>query len=945
MLRFDQVSLKKSRDIEIIKQTNYQKEKGISPAFFLPHPAHPLFGREREIQSFFHYLSRKRIFSVQGMAGIGKTFFLSHLAGRLNCTPELEQFRGKTFFFEVKEGWQSQTFIGQLYFCLKKAGISVPSDVGSGFFEPVSEKLMDMLSFLNSGSYAIFIDDFHFFPAESQIELLRPLLKYLRTSKVIFSSCTDISISPMEKLEIWETRLNELEASSTISLFREFTETRDQKKLGERDLLAVHRKTGGHPFTIKLLASVYLSSHLDLGKVMDLSSHYSKEVRAFLVKRVVENLSEAERNCLELFLFLHGSIDPTCLEQFVDEEILAAVHGLIDKLLLDQTPEGRIRLHSLIREHGRDLIPTERAKRNHVWWAEFFHRHIDSGPPRAHGDFLIEYVFHLVMGGSIEKGKAAMENFLIDMYLQGRFDEIMSLIKLLQENSVTLSGKVLITKAKILYLQGRWQESRVVLEDLRKAGDKGLQAQILMCLGHIEVCRDKVKSAIELYRQSLELAEQFRQIGEQAEAHFYLGDSFFYLRQFEKALTSYQLSGQLYEKIDDTAGMTDALTKKALVFQNLGRLREAREILCESVRTYSESRNLLGLADAHLNLATLAFREREFELALTNIDRCMSIFFAQRNALKILFLRILQGKIFYFQNNHDEAWTIFSEAFQMAKEYDQTDETAEASFFLSRILFDRRDYSGALERIGSFPNLYDSMIGARLDLLKCFIFAWRREFSPAVKAAEDALSWANSEGKDGIRSLIELVHRLIAKSGKTNPPVEEPKARVFDSPECVWPESAELEKYLPPLLEVLKVPKRKILTPDGELLEFNDAISAWKKEFAFDLLFDLGEGCVYIKGTGPVDLRQKPRMSRLLELFMRNPGKKFKPSELYLIVWEQEFEAEIHDSNVRSHISRLRKSIEPVDSSGGFTFILKPTGKNEYYLNSNIRYCLILAET
>lgn len=911
-----------------------------SVPFFLPNLSHRLFGREAEIQSFFRFFDRKQVFSIQGMPGIGKTFLMSYLARRLSADRSTRRFSGKTFFIEVKNGWESQTFLDCLCSCLSQAGEGMTFKTGSDVFEPFSEKIINLLGILNRNSYAIFIDDFHFFPTEVQVELLEPLLKYLSASKVIFSSCADLPFSPVEKLNLWETRLRELEEDATIALFQELTDGTPGESLKEKGLRRIHPKTGGHPFTVKLLASAYLGSGKDLGKILDLSSQYSKAVQSYLVKRVLDTLTSSEKKCLELFICLRSSFESDLFELGASPKLVAGLSGLRRKLLLDRTPEGRIQLHSLVREQGCLLVSEEELRQNHAWWAGFFRRTMASIPHGFHGHFLSEYVFHLALSGEIEEAGKAFQGSLAGLYQQGKFDEIMILFQLFHEKGFPLEQKSMITKAKILYIQGKWGESKSLLRNLRETGSQDLQPNILMCLGHIEVCKDRIDSSIAIYRKSLDLAKQLGQEAEQAEALYYLGDSFFYQRKFRKALLAFQRSRRRYEAIGLSDGVIDALLKKALVLQALGRVKAAGKIFRNSVAAYERNHNVLGLAETHLHLSALAFRERSFEAALEHLEHSREGFDAQRNVLKMLFLKVLHGKILFFQEKYQDAEKALTEATVLAAEFDQGDALGECSFFLARLALDRGDFAQARKRVSIRMNIFEPHIGARLELLKCFIFVVQGDLRSAETGVQEAKGWLDAEDNGPLRSLIEMIQSRLLDPGEKHI-----RAENISPSDSSWWETAGLEQYLTMIEATFSSPRSRVFTREGERFEFAETIANWKKAGTFALLFDRSDGCAYLENSRVVNLSGKPRLSGLLELFIRNPGQRFSHADLYRLVWQQEYDGEIHHSNVRSQISRLRQAIDPGSLDGEFKMILKSAGQNEFFFNPQITFCLVIPPT
>lgn len=915
--------------------------KSLSFSVLLPRLPHPSFGREKEIISFTKAFPDKSVFCIQGMPGIGKSFLMLELAQQINKC--IEPFHGRTFFLEVKEGWHSQTLIERIFACLERIGVKIPPDTVSTAFEPVQEKLANLINLLNAEKLALFIDDFHFLPLESRLELLQFFLRYLRNSKVVISSCISLDLPPLKQLEVWQKNLTELDAEPSRSLFQEFLEEAESDLVSSHDLEMIFSRIGGHPFTIKLLASFFLSSRQKVKNLLLLSSSYSREVKSFLMKRIFCQISEPERRCLALFVTSQFAVSPALLQKMGKHDNLEeVVDKLRRKLLIDVDSEGLFGLHSIIRGFGRNVLEEDILLEHHTLWANFFRRQISKIKDRPAGELLLEYVYHLLMAGNTAEGSRELENYLIDIYLQGKFDRLMSLIQLAEDCDLELSPGVLITKGKILYLWGKWEESLEIFEYLRGHSDAKLLPKIFNCLGHIQYCRNDLDTAISYYRRSLKIAEDLSSQTDIAETYCFLGDAFYSKRLSQKALDFFEKGLKVWREIEDIEGMTDAMIKKAQILAELGDFSQAKKILRDSLKAFSRQKNILGEGEVQLFLAQVAFREGKFQETLDYIEKSQAIFEKQRNVLKSLSLAVLKGKSLFFLKEIDRAFGLLSESDKTATLYEHWDIAAECAFYLGRIHLERRDFNAVIERSGTFSNLYNPLLGANLELLACVAHFYAKQASSAFQASKNALDLLEGMENRPIYNIAQAFHFSVNSYFKMSQPIDVPELsmRELTNPACS--EDTEMAVYLSVLQGQNPEHPRKVLMQRGIFWYSQKDLENLKQQSLFDIFFDPAEGFVILADSRKISLKDKPRLKKLLFTLMNVPGKLWSPAELYQMVWEQEFDWEENYSNFRSHISRLRKVVEPLSSTREFFFILKSQENSSYYFNSQVNFCLVL---
>ena len=171
---------------------------------------------------------------------------------------------------------------------------------------------------------------------------------------------------------------------------------------------------------------------------------------------------------------------------------------------------------------------------------------------------------------------------------------------------------------------------------------------------------DRYEEALESFRKAVELKP------EAAEAHFHLGQALQDMRRFDEALTSYERATEL------KPGYADAYAKKALLFMELGKMKEAGAILDEVEGTMSDDTALLF---ARVSLKPLQADDPYF-------DRLRERY-ADRTTLlkgKREFVDFAMGKSLEAQGRYDEAFAAYEEGNRLHYEKYPYDITAEMRY-------------------------------------------------------------------------------------------------------------------------------------------------------------------------------------------------------------------------------------------------------------------------
>ena len=104
--------------------------------------------------------------------------------------------------------------------------------------------------------------------------------------------------------------------------------------------------------------------------------------------------------------------------------------------------------------------------------------------------------------------------------------------------------------------------------------------------------------------------------------------------------------------------------------------------------------------------------------------------------------------------------------------------------------------------------------------------------------------------------------------------------------------------------------ERKLLLLYINSLKKKHGMGDLTEKDAYDLVFDIKERLIIEKQKGCVDLKNQFILVDLLQLFLLNPGTFYSKEEIIKLIWNQDYDPDIHDNKIYVTIKRLREMIE-----------------------------------
>jgi tetratricopeptide (TPR) repeat protein len=601
------------------------------------------FGRVDELKMLrdFHGSSKKRIFVLKGLAGIGKTTLLARFA----TTPGIKS----VFMCRISEWTSLRNVLCRIADFLRLHGrrdlssYLKPKDIPD--IEEVVEFMVKDLSGLDA---VLIFDDVH--NANKDLLLLfKAMITNLESSKgtklVISGRIIPPLYSRMDvkvKGIVEELRLKGLDKNSAFEILKA------QREEHDINFGTIYRLTKGHPLFLELMA---------LNGTVDRQT----DVRTYINEEIYSRLSKVEKGILELASVFRYPIKSDVLLTEIDAD-----HGVLDELVeksLLHRSGNALEMHEIPKEFFYSRLPPGKRVDCHRIAAEFYGN--EEGTLAS-----IESIFHHVRASELDVASVKMLKCGLDIISKGYHDEILELIEMIEKEGMEDRDavRILFLKSEILTMRGDWRSAMDCLRDAlarsKKAGygeglaqsqyelgvmhyrrgewDKALgmyekalaiskdedyrerQAKLYNTIGIVHWRKNRLELAEEFYKKSIELYTKLKNRRGVAGGYNNIGIVHWELKDMDMALKYYEKSMRISKGLDDKRTM-------AILYNNMGEVHRMKGDTLEAMRCFEDSLALSEalefkwqIAEIHRNLGRLSRglkRKEHLETALILFKR------------------------------------------------------------------------------------------------------------------------------------------------------------------------------------------------------------------------------------------------------------------------------------------------------------------------------------
>jgi tetratricopeptide (TPR) repeat protein len=247
--------------------------------------------------------------------------------------------------------------------------------------------------------------------------------------------------------------------------------------------------------------------------------------------------------------------------------------------------------------------------------------------------FLIIPIHFLVLKGQDQQSFAFANNVLQENTFEKQQDRHIALNDSLD--------KLALYKKQFDYLCQIYKRSA-------ESGNKKLQATVMISIGNFQISASNYAAAIDTFNKAVKMYEALNEIGGVSTAHANMGNTYFYLRDLDKALYYYKIS------ISD---LKKSKTKPANM----------------------ESR----LANCYNSLGSIYCSKKDFVFGRTYFDLAYNIWRKNGDSLSISYIFNNYAEIFFESKKMDSAFLYFNKALQLKLRYGDAYDKADAHNNLS----------------------------------------------------------------------------------------------------------------------------------------------------------------------------------------------------------------------------------------------------------------------
>jgi tetratricopeptide (TPR) repeat protein/uncharacterized protein YciU (UPF0263 family) len=551
-------------------------------------------GREQEKEKVMTLLKERKMVSIYGITGIGKSAFGSRIASA---------FEGNVFWYSFHE-WDTfqnlQSPLGSFFGELRVGGARFKEGVSD-----VNEFVGILKDGLRGTNTLIVLDDIQkasetFQPVlEGIVDSLQGMegLVFLILSRKIpdFYSRKDVVV----KKTVEEVRMEGLDRESCIA----FLESRG---IPTEDSEEIFRITWGHPLSMELIETP--GPGIDAG---NLEKYFEEEV--------LRKLPQAEKQILRQASVYRYPVPADGLLLQPDQDYENILH-LRRNTLINETSGGQYLVHDLFKQFLLSQLSGHQVNEVHASAADY----------HANQDFErspVEAIYHYIQADRLDRAKELFLDQGRELIFRGYGTELHEYIATLFGGDLTEkeTADLLTLHAEIDTVTGDWVEVEEhlnrALDLYRDLDDTSGMALVLKDLGGLQLRRGTHTGAVDIFKRSLDLYRKIEDTGGIAKIENNLGIAYWQGGKIDKAKESLKHSLELSEDQGDKQGIARAFTNLGIIEFQHGDLDRAIGFYDEAVSLSTELGDKKTLAQLYDNLGE-AYREKgDKERALEYFDR------------------------------------------------------------------------------------------------------------------------------------------------------------------------------------------------------------------------------------------------------------------------------------------------------------------------------------
>jgi signal transduction histidine kinase/DNA-binding response OmpR family regulator len=248
------------------------------------------------------------------------------------------------------------------------------------------------------------------------------------------------------------------------------------------------------------------------------------------------------------------------------------------------------------------------------------------------------------------------------------------------------------------------------LEIAKKTANKKTEAGIYNSLGNVFKDENNFKAAVEYYLKATDLFQHLNDKAGMTQTHANVGNVQSLMGNYEKALAYALQSLQIAKDIDKKSSIAYSNRLLGRIYRKIGKFDEAIKVYDEAIRTYQSINARRDASETYLNKGNIYFEKSEFDKALEQYSESLKIARILTDTANMVYSYSAMGMAFDQINDHRLAFRYLDSALIFSIRMNMPHITMDIHEGLSQLYAEEHNYKSAYDHQLLFAGLRDSLL-------------------------------------------------------------------------------------------------------------------------------------------------------------------------------------------------------------------------------------------
>lgn len=266
-----------------------------------------------------------------------------------------------------------------------------------------------------------------------------------------------------------------------------------------------------------------------------------------------------------------------------------------------------------------------------------------------------------------------------------------------------------IAYLRITQLDSSQQALEAGLVIARKYGDLKTVAGIYNSLGNVRKDENNFKAAIDYYLKATDLFQKLRDDAGLTQALSNVGNVQALMGNYDKALDYAQQSLDIAKTIDKKSSIAYSNRLLGRIYRKIRKYNEALEMYDNAIKTYQELNAKRDAGETYLNKGNIYYEMENFPMALHQYFESLKIVRAIADTANMVYAYSAIGMAYDEVNNHKRAFRYLDSALVFSEKMGQTHITMDIHDALSELYAEEGNFKSAYNHHLLFTQVRDSL--------------------------------------------------------------------------------------------------------------------------------------------------------------------------------------------------------------------------------------------